>query len=560
MRFKYAVLTIFSYVAAFIVLAYILKNPDALKYDIYVALATFASALIGYVIMANMRHETNGSIGRLKYLSMTDALTGLYNKLTFESLCKAFIKEHSDTRNYALLFIDIDKFKQINDSFSHQVGDQVLQNVGRVIKESFYDKDYFCRFGGDEFVVFMADVSNKRDIDERISVFKQKVSALSQVLKTDELSCSVGFALKNDPAETYTELLSRADAELYVAKNLGKHHASFAEHYFKQTAFKENVTRQSSDDVLDSLKNADALGTQRTVLVVDDNELNRQVLHKILETEYSVLEAENGEAALNLLLTTDESICAVLLDILMPVMDGFEVLKKMSNDVKLSQIPVIVTTGSNNNETEERALSLGANDFIAKPYRPSIIMLRLKNTVNLRETAAMVNSVERDSLTGVYTKEFFYKKVNTLLHSDLAVHYDIICSDIEHFKVVNELFGETTGDKLLQFVAMLLKNEVLGKGIVGRVGSDRFACLLPHKELYTDAQFENISQRMNEFLIDRYPPLPRNIRYRRCVCARKHHVRPRSYRMQFDKRQIRNQFCVLRRYVQAKDAFRAVYT
>lgn len=177
----------------------------------------------------------------------------------------------------------------------------------------------------------------------------------------------------------------------------------------------------------------------RKVLVVDDNDINREILNQILKDEYEIFEATNGKEALELLNQMHESISAVLLDLVMPVMDGYKVLEHMRGDAFLSKVPVIVATGDGTEDAEMQALTLGAHDFIMKPYKPAIIKQRLRNTINFRETAAFVNAVERDELTGIYSKEFFYKKAEEKIKENPERKFDIICGDIERFKLVNEL-------------------------------------------------------------------------------------------------------------------------
>lgn len=231
----------------------------------------------------------------------------------------------------------------------------------------------------------------------------------------------------------------------------------------------------------------------RKILVVDDNDINRGILCQILKDEYEVLEAVNGQEALEILHQFHESISAVLLDLVMPVMNGYQVLEHMQEDAFLSKIPVIVATGDDAADAEMQALTLGAHDFIIKPYKPAIIRQRLKNTINFRETVAFVNAVERDELTGIYSKEFFYKKAESMLKENPDQKYDIVCGDIERFKLVNELFGIKTGNQLLQSVAQAIRQRVGDDGICGRIGSDLFACLIKRKDEYSGKTFEFVT-------------------------------------------------------------------
>lgn len=240
--------------------------------------------------------------------------------------------------------------------------------------------------------------------------------------------------------------------------------------------------------------------SRKKILVVEDNPLNRGLLCQILDSDYDVLEAENGQEALDILKQYKEGISLILLDIVMPVMDGYTFLSIMKADPAYSSIPVIVTTQNDGESDEVAALSHGASDFVAKPYRPQIILHRVASIINLRETAAMVNLIQYDRLTGVYSKEFFYQQVKDILLRNPDKQYDILCSDIENFKLINDVFGVPTGDRLLKGVAEMYKHRVDGRGICGRLTSDKFACLLERRYAYTDEVFKEASEQVNGVL------------------------------------------------------------
>ena len=157
---------------------------------------------------------------------------------------------------------------------------------------------------------------------------------------------------------------------------------------------------------------------KKQILVVEDNPLNREMLLEILSGQYSVLEAGNGQEALEILKARANSIDMILLDVMMPVMDGFTFLDQIKADADLALIPVIVMTQSDNEVDEVAALAHGATDFVPKPYRPQVILHRVASIINLRETAAIVNQFQYDRLTGLYSKEFFYQKVRERLQEN----------------------------------------------------------------------------------------------------------------------------------------------
>ena len=130
---------------------------------------------------------------------------------------------------------------------------------------------------------------------------------------------------------------------------------------------------------------------KKQILVVEDNDLNRALLCGILSDSYRVLEAGNGQEALDILRQHKDSIALIILDMMMPVMDGRAFLERIRDDAELSLIPVIVTTQSDGEEDEIAALAHGATDFVPKPYRPQVILHRVASLIKLRENAAMVN-------------------------------------------------------------------------------------------------------------------------------------------------------------------------
>ena len=239
--------------------------------------------------------------------------------------------------------------------------------------------------------------------------------------------------------------------------------------------------------------------SRKEILVVEDNELNRELLKEILNVQYDVVEAENGLEALDILKRQEHEISLILLDIQMPVMDGYTFLEQVKGDAGLAMIPVIVTTQSDSESDEVAALSHGATDFVSKPYHPQVILHRVASIINLRETASVVNQYRYDHLTGLYSKEFFYHQVRNQLLQFPDRKYDIVCSDIENFKLFNDVFGVQAGDRLLKALAKLCVEKVGSHGICGRLGGDRFLCFVERNLEYKEEVFLDFSSRLRRF-------------------------------------------------------------
>lgn len=228
----------------------------------------------------------------------------------------------------------------------------------------------------------------------------------------------------------------------------------------------------------------------KTILVVEDNELNREILTEILEDSYSVLQAGNGLEALEVLENHDEEVHLILLDLHMPVMDGYTFLSKMKENPRFVSIPVIVITQDGSEKEELNALAMGAADFVLKPYRAQIILHRIASILHLQESVAMANQFKYDRLTGIYSKDYFCQITREILKRNPGKKFDILCLDIEKFKLFNDTFGLVEGDRMLCVIAQLLSETVGQHGIYGRFEGGKFLFVQEHKDCYTEDWFE----------------------------------------------------------------------
>lgn len=211
------------------------------------------------------------------------------------------------------------------------------------------------------------------------------------------------------------------------------------------------------------------------VLVVDDQEINRDALGIILEDDYDVIYAQNGKEALNAMNEHIDDLVIVLLDLMMPVMDGFEVLETVRNDEDLRKIPIIVLTSDKS--AELRALQMGAADFITKPFDAhEVILARVGRIIELSEGRKLISSAETDKLTGLYNRNFFFEYADRLYKYHKDRHMDAIVLNIEQFHSINDLNGRQFGDRVLKTLGEEIKafmNETVG--IASRFEADRFA-------------------------------------------------------------------------------------
>ena len=210
------------------------------------------------------------------------------------------------------------------------------------------------------------------------------------------------------------------------------------------------------------------------ILVVDDQEINRDLLCDILEENYELIYAENGKEALEQMRANIDELSIVLLDLRMPVMNGMEVLEIVRNDERLRQIPIIVLTADKNAELQ--ALQMGALDFITKPFdMREVIQARVSRIIELSEGRQLISAAEHDELTMLYNRNFFLEYANRLFHYHPEMHLDAIVINIEQFHSINALNGREFGNNVLR----ILGNEIRSfltetDGIASRIDGDRF--------------------------------------------------------------------------------------
>ncbi len=222
--------------------------------------------------------------------------------------------------------------------------------------------------------------------------------------------------------------------------------------------------------------------TRRAILVVEDNDMNRELLCAILEDSFDVLEAENGLVGLEQLERNYEHLSLVLLDVYMPVCDGFEFLRRKQAEERFDSVPVIVTTASNALEDEIECLRLGANDFVIKPYNVDIILNRINNIIHLRESASIVNQLTWDNLTGLYSREFFFRHVNGITSTSSEETFDIVCCKIMNFSMLNDRYGKSNCDGMVRELASRISGVLPDFMAGGRLGNEVFGFLIKHQE------------------------------------------------------------------------------
>ena len=342
-----------------------------------------------------------------------DPLTGIYNRRYYEEVARKTIGPAG------VALMDVDDFKICNDTYGHYAGDMALETAANAIHSCIRNTDRLIRYGGDEFLLVLpgipSDILQAKLEQIRAAVQQATVPGYSHF----RLSLSIGGTMQaiTDPMEN---AVRRADRLMYQAKC--RKNAVMVEVPGHSLAALEKLLQKKSQ-----------------ILLVDDSAMNRMMLKEILGGDYSILEAENGQECLEKMQAEAGNIALVLLDINMPVMDGFEVLKAMNTNHTIEDIPVIMISSDDSDDAIRRSYELGASDYVNRPFDARIVYRRVTNTIKLyakqRRLVQMVSDQIRarenntDTLVGVLSHIVEFRNGESGAH---VLHIRIITELLLH--------------------------------------------------------------------------------------------------------------------------------
>ena len=308
-----------------------------------------------------------------------DALTGVYNRRYYEDRIKKM------TASVGVAMIDMDDFKIYNDTYGHNAGDLALITTVEAIRRCIRKNDTLIRYGGDEFLLVLQGISETMFREKlkqiRTEIYNANVPTYSRL----QLSASIGGVMS--AGRTVEETVMEADKFMYLAKNR------------KNTVVTEKDFANEEGEDGTALE---ALKVKQQILIVDDSEMNREILTEMLQDDFRILEAENGEEALKMLKQYGTGISLMLLDIVMPVMNGFEVLAAMAREHWMDDIPVIMISSEGSEEYIRRAYEMGIADYIRRPFDAKTVYQRVFNTIKLYAKQRRLISLVADQ---IYEKE-----------------------------------------------------------------------------------------------------------------------------------------------------------
>ena len=286
-----------------------------------------------------------------------DPLTGAYNRRYYEEVVRKSIGPAG------IALMDVDDFKICNDTYGHHAGDVALETVANAIRSCIRSSDPLIRYGGDEFLLVLPGIPG-----DFLQTKLEQIRTAAQMTSVPgyshfRISLSIGGTIQSiaDPMEN---IVRRADWLMYQAK-----------------CRKNAVMVEIPGHDLETLEKL--LQEKSKILLVDDSKMNRMMLTEILGDSYHILEAENGQECLETLQAEAGNIALVLLDINMPVMNGFEVLKAMNRNHTIEDTPVIMISSDDSDAAIRKSYELGASDYVNRPFDARIVYRRVTNTIKL---------------------------------------------------------------------------------------------------------------------------------------------------------------------------------
>lgn len=394
-----------------------------------------------------------------------DVLTGAYNRRYFEEKVKNM------SLNAGVAVIDLDDFKLFNDTYGHDGGDLVLTTVVNVIRHYIRRTDILVRYGGDEFLLILPGIE-KEVFSQKLRMIQEKIHATHiPGFNRLKLSVSIGGAMFTHGR--LEEAITKADRLMYMAKG----HKNIVVTRWEQ---KQNTYKMEKRNL-------------PQLLVVDDSEMNREILKEILGKEYRILEACDGEEALKILEQYGTEISLVLLDIIMPKMDGFEVLAYMNRDKWIEDIPVIMISSEGSESYIRRAYELGASDYISRPFDAKVVYQRVINMIKLYAKQRRLIHLVTDQ---IYEKEKNNRMMTGILSQIVEFRNGESGLHVLHINILTQLLLEKLMRKSENYDLSWSQQHMIATASalhdIGKIGIDEKILNKPGK--LTKEEFEAMKQ------------------------------------------------------------------
>ena len=411
-----------------------------------------------------------------------DALSGVYNRRFYEDrLRHQFIAA-------GVAIFDLDDFKLVNDTLGHHAGDLAIKAAARAMRSCIRDTDILVRYGGDEFVLVLPGIG-RDDFRNKLRTLARKVAETTvHGYPTLKLTVSVGGVLA--AGRTIEDSARSADKLMYRAKQ-----------------HKEAVVTEADLPNLPEYH-------KPLVLIVDDSEMNREILREMLKDDYDILEAASGEDGLEAIRQHGELISLVLLDIMMPGINGFEVLSQMSRDGIIDDIPVIMISSEDKQEAVLNAYELGASDYISRPFDIRVVRHRVSNIMHLYAKQRRLSSLLSQQF---YERERESRMLVDIMASSMELRNGESGLHVLHIRNLTEILLERLVQKTDKYeltgarrstIAMASTLHDIGKMAIpdailnkpGRLTAEEFEVMKTHAAIGAQ-MLENLNQYKDDALM-----------------------------------------------------------
>ena len=426
--------------------------------------------------------NTESRISSAEKMASVDPLTGVKNKNAYAQWEKDFDAriEKGEQEPFAAVVCDINGLKTVNDLHGHKEGDVCIKEACAKVCSAFSHSPVF-RIGGDEFAVILTgeDYERREELVEQANAVPEDRSKIG-------------------PGETIAAGMAEFDKDRHRSLSNVFEDADRAMYERKQSLKESVAVEDAKPGSIPAPEYIPAIDSRKHILIVDDVESNREIMGDLLEEDYEISYAADGAEALKALRNSKGDIDLVLLDLLMPNQDGRETLAMMQVDEDLRPIPVIVLTVDQ--EAELDCLKIGAMDFIPKPYPDvEIVKARIDKCIELAEDRDLIRHTERDKLTGLLNKDFFFRYVSRLDHIYKDTPLDAIVCDVSHFYSANKQYGRQFGDLVLRTIGACMRKLARKVGGIGcRQGMDTFLLYCPRQDDYEQLTQEFTSEVLAE--------------------------------------------------------------
>ena len=288
-----------------------------------------------------------------------DVLTGLPNRTalreSFHTLSALSMRQHL---TLCVSIIDLDHFKSVNDTYGHDMGDEVLRRVASILSTALRKSDIVARWGGEEFVILFPDTDITGSKNVLVKVLRLMRHEQFQTVdgQTFQVTFSAGV-IQVAKSASLEQSVSQADLFLYQAKAAGRN----------RIVSKLNSVSEK----------------KRKILLAEDDDLTAfPVIQQLTSKGFEVIHFSDGAEAYNG--APESGVSLVILDVNMPGMSGFEVLKKLRNKLSYHEVPIVILTAMGKEADIVRGFELGADDYILKPFSPAELVARVRRLLVVR--------------------------------------------------------------------------------------------------------------------------------------------------------------------------------